>query len=94
MTFTLTSEDSSGFNNHFQSLVPGERSDVICRNERGERIKTKPQQKSPQNASPPPPLTYNPNDQLLSGIVPPNQQGVVNDEMARQEVGVAVNGGS
>lgn len=93
MTFTLASEDSSGFNNHFQSLVPGERPDVICRNERREQIKTKPQQKSPQNTSPPP-LTYNPNDQLLGGVVPPNQQGVVDDEVARQEVGVAVNGSS
>ncbi len=39
------------------------------------------------------PLTYNPDHQLICGIVPPHQQGVVDDEVAGEEVGVAVNGG-
>lgn len=41
----------------------------------------------------PPPPTYNPDHQLIGGVVPPHQQGVVDDEVAGQEVGVAVYGG-
>lgn len=37
-------------------------------------------------------LTYNADHQLVRGIVPAHQQGVVDDEVAGQEVGVAVYG--
>lgn len=40
------------------------------------------------------PLTYDSDHQLVGGIVPPHQQGVVDDEVAGEEVGVAVYGGS
>lgn len=43
---------------------------------------------------PPPPLTYDPDHQLIGGIVAPHQQGVVDNEVAGQEVGVAMNSGS
>lgn len=39
-------------------------------------------------------LTYNADHQLIGGVVAPHQQGVVDDEVAGQEVGVAVYGGS
>lgn len=39
-------------------------------------------------------LTYDPDHQLVGGIVPSHQQGVVDDQVAGQEVGVAVNGGA
>lgn len=34
---TLTSQDSGGFDNHLQFLVPGECPDVICRKEKKEK---------------------------------------------------------
>lgn len=37
-------------------------------------------------------ITYDPNHQLVSRIVSPHQQGVVNDEVAGEEVGIAVDG--
>lgn len=37
-----------------------------------------------------PHFTYNPNNQLIACIIPPHQQGVINDKVAGQEVGVAV----
>lgn len=40
------------------------------------------------------PLTYNPDHQLISRVIPPHQQGVVDDEVAGEEVGVAVYGSS
>lgn len=39
-------------------------------------------------------LTYDPNHQLIGRIVPPHQQGVVDDEVAGQEVGITVYGGT
>lgn len=36
--------------------------------------------------------TYNPHDQLVRGVVTAHQQRVVDDEVAGQEVGVAVDG--
>lgn len=39
-------------------------------------------------------LTYNPDYQLIGGIVTPHQQGVIDDEVAGEEVGVAVYGSS
>lgn len=38
--------------------------------------------------------TYNPDHELVGGIVSPHQQGVVDDEVTGEEVGVAVDGGS
>lgn len=40
------------------------------------------------------PLTYNPDHQLIGCVVPSHQQGVVDDEVAGEEVSVAVDGGS
>lgn len=39
-------------------------------------------------------LTYNPDYQLIGGIITPHQQGVIDDEVAGEEVGVAVYGSS
>lgn len=39
-------------------------------------------------------LTNNPDHKLIGGIIPPHQQGVVDDEVAWEEVCVAVYGGS
>lgn len=40
-----------------------------------------------------PPLTYDPDHQLIGGVVAAHQQRVVDDEVAGQEVCVAVYGG-
>lgn len=39
-------------------------------------------------------VTYNPDHQLIGRIVPPHQQRVVDDEVAGEEVGIAVYGRS
>lgn len=41
-----------------------------------------------------PHLTYNPDNQLIARIIPPHQQGVIDDKVAGEEVGIAMYGRS
>lgn len=96
MRLTLTPQDSSGFDNHLQLLVPGKRPDIVCREETrsGHRDHRDHIHLQGELHSQRLNLTYDPNHQLIGGIIPPHQQRVVDDEVAGQEVGIAVDGGA